>query len=60
MIGLAVILLGYLALVVWVCWWAGAEERAEYQRRCANVLATELRADRRDARLGARSAPHQH
>ena len=32
MIGLIVILLGYLALVVWVCWWAGAEERAAYRR----------------------------
>ncbi|MCO1657356.1 hypothetical protein [Pseudonocardia humida] len=31
-IGLVVILLGYLALIVWVCWWAGAEERAEYRR----------------------------
>ena len=32
MTGLAVILLGHLALVVWVCWWAGAEERAMYRR----------------------------
>jgi hypothetical protein len=30
--GLVVILLGYLALMVWACWWAGAEERAEYRR----------------------------
>lgn len=32
MIGLAALLLGYLALVVWICWWAGAEKRAEYRR----------------------------
>ena len=32
MIGLVVILLGYLALTVWICWWAGAEERAKYRQ----------------------------
>ena len=31
-IGLVVIVVGYLALVVWGCWWAGAPERAAYQR----------------------------
>jgi hypothetical protein len=31
-IGLAVILVGYLAMVVWACWWAGAPQRAEHRR----------------------------
>jgi hypothetical protein len=36
MTGLIVILLGYLTLVAWVCWRAGAEERAKYRRALRN------------------------
>lgn len=32
MIGLGLVLLGHLALVVWICWWAGAEERATHRQ----------------------------